>query len=154
MSTQKAITANAIKNNSGTTSIPVGQGAAQGSKVPTPSASKGTFKPVSSGIFANPMNPDQVMAMRSASMIAGIANTAILTSGADVCRMSIHAQKQTRKSIHITAWNYVTGAVTKHDNTDDFGNDVAAHPTRAIPGKLVILETGSTPVVKNYGSET
>lgn len=96
-------------------------------------------KAVTGGTFAKMAAGSYVM-RKVATTLAGVANTVLLFGSSDFGRRAIHL-KTTRRSYHITSWNYVTGAATKGAATNDsFGADHAATPTRAVPGELVYTD--------------
>jgi hypothetical protein len=87
------------------------------------------------------MTPTQYM-MYGQGYIAGTASIFMNSGAADFGRRSIHS-KTNRRTVHITSWNYETGAATKGADTDDsFGADHAATPTRAIPGEFQYTDHG------------
>lgn len=169
MSTTKAISANRVKNNGGTCANagnitgngPITKSVAisapnglHGITVIAPTSYSGTDTAVDSGIFANPMVGGKLITIGNIDTLAGLAGNSVSLLGADSNRKSIHS-KITRRTTHITSWNYATGVATTGANTtDSFGADTAASPTRAIPGYLVILENGQAPSVKAYSQET
>ncbi len=120
----------------------------------------GTTKAVSGADFQRQMFPGQYVMMRY-GYIAG-SNSVFLNSGAaDFGRQSIH-YKTTRKTRHITSWDYKTGvATTGAPTTDDFNADNAATPTRAIPGELQYTDHGmarfgalAVPIMDDYKPKT
>ena len=91
----------------------------------------GTFAVMVAGLYVT---------RRIATSLAGVANTTLLTGASDFGRRSIHVNT-TRRTYHITSWDYVTGAATFGGATnDDFNDDHAATPTRAVPGEYVFTD--------------
>lgn len=115
------------------------------------SANLGTHKGYSAGTFAYRMEAGKVVGMRMAESISGVANDILLSGAGDFGRRNVHWIEKHRR-LHITSWDYVTGAATKGGNAGDAANfhnvrgsghiDDAAHPTRAIPGELVYTDHG------------
>jgi hypothetical protein len=160
MSTQAAISGNATKNNSsailygGNLSVEktfdLGNNTqGGGSVVPSATATSGTDTALDSGEFAH-QTVDQVIAIRSATSFAGIANTALLSGAGNSGRKSVNSLNS-RRTVHITSWNYATGVATKGSNTtDSFGADYAADDNLAAPGFIVVMSTGKDATVENY----
>ena len=113
-----------------------------------------------SGSFAV-MTPGKYVTRKIAEELAGVANTVLLFGSSDYGRRSIHV-KTNRRSYQITDWSYITGAAQGvTTSNDDFGDDHAATPTRAIPGELVytdhaIPKTGAlaVPLQDDYKPKT
>lgn len=120
----------------------------------------GTQKAVSSKNFAYTMEAGKYV-MFGYGFVGGTASTFLNSGAADFGRRSIH-YKTNRRSYHITSWDYVTGAATKGaDTNDNFNNDDAATPTRAIPGELVYTDHGmaksgtlAVPLATDYSAKT
>jgi len=161
MSTTTAISGNPVKNNSAAIAyagsiasvenVGLGNNAQGGGSVVPPSGLYSpTWTAIDSGTFANLEGGNQVIAMRATSTIAGLANTALRSGAADAQRKSVNALT-TRQTVHITGWNYATGAVLASSGvTDSFGADYAADDGRAAPGSIVIMENGKTASTKSY----
>lgn len=176
---QKSITANAYKNNSATilfgnratgatnaTNTPgltlVGYGArVPGAKVVT----NYTQKSISGGVFAG-MERGYYIMMRNQTRVAGTALTVLQSGAGDFAqKRSINwTIKQRSYLVVTTGWNYVTGRLlgtptAQQDKFDEgtfngTGNDLAATPTRAIPGRLVYLQTGKNATAASYEDKT
>lgn len=120
----------------------------------------GTQKAVTGAAFARQMVAGQYVMMRY-GFIAGSSNTFLNSGAADFGRRAIN-YKENRRTYHITSWNYLTGAATKGAPTnDDFGQDHAARPTRAIPGELTFTDRGiatsgslAVPLNDDYDAKT
>jgi hypothetical protein len=96
-------------------------------------------KAISGGTWAQMVEGSYVIRKVTTSL-AGVANTTLLFGNSDYGRRSIH-WKTSRRSYHITSWDYVTGEATKDPDTNDaFGDDHAATPTRAVPGEYVFTD--------------
>lgn len=184
MSTQRAITANPIRNNSGTM---LGNGTwstgavtkqvtlrdsaiedGYGSKVvqavsPDSSGNLGTFNSMTN--FAH-FSAGQYMIRRHATTINNVADNTLRFGAADFgLRRPIHSWTGYQR-LHITSWDYVTGAATTGgeagttvqasgiDGTVGRGADDAANPTDAVPGELVYMVTGATPTQDEYKPRT
>lgn len=131
-----------------------------------------TGKAISGGLFANKMTTGQyIIKGLTGQSIAGVAlsglgnlNTASERSGYDINRWSQYER------LHITSWNYVTGAATLGGNAGDAAYfaavdgttvnatnkktiDQGANPSRAIPGELVYMTTGVLPTQADYESK-
>ena len=176
---QKSVTANAYKNNSATilfgnratgatnaTNTPgltlVGYGArVPGAKVVT----NYTQKSISGGVFAG-MERGYYIMMRNQSRVAGTA-LAPLQSGGSFSQnnKSINYTIKQRSYLMVTAgWNYVTGRflttpTAQQDKFDEgtfdgTGADLAGTPTRAVPGRLVYLQTGKNATAASYEDKT
>lgn len=122
----------------------------------------------SDGTFAK-MKPLAWIMYRAGTTVAGIPATNfqsnfLNTATADTHRMSVHLMTKFRTQHYVqTGWSYVTGRPlnTVPVTQDNFGNDVAATPTRAIPGFLVYYSYGparrqtlSIPTTQNYIPKT
>lgn len=122
-------------------------------------ATYSTFKPVSAGVF-NAQRAGQYIIPTVTTQIAGLANTTLLSGASDFGRNSINRIKDIRITyLYQFQWaqlgNNLGSGVTitpsvKNTANDTLGTDVAATPTRAVPGQLVFLETGKTPTTSNY----
>jgi len=92
--------------------------------------------------------------------LAGVANTTVEGIGnAAGQHHSIH-MRQAWSTTPITSWDYATGVATKGTATSDnfivsgSGNDKAANPTRAIPGRFSYLVTGISATTTSYAART
>jgi len=102
-------------------------------------ASSWNQKAVSAGTWAQMVAGSYVL-RKVTTTLAGVANTTLLFGNSDYGRNSIHV-KTTRRSYHITSWDYVTGVATKGaDTNDSFNDDHAATPTRAVPGEYTFTD--------------
>jgi hypothetical protein len=159
--TTKAITANAVKNNSSTImnagtvtgikNISLGVGTVAPSMKPCVySATSGNTKVLSGGTFAYDAKPGEIIALGACSKINGSASSALSFTGKAAIRKNINGIIA-RRSMHITSWNYATGAATKGANTtDSFGTDYAITVSAAVPGNIVYLENGKTPTESSF----
>ncbi len=125
-------------------------------------------KALSAGTFLS--NTQRPIGIRVTSTLAGVANT-ILRSGADTPAFfrSIHKREVWRTHLYTTAiragaWNITTGRWTSgmagisgagyvSGITDSVNSDVAANPSRTVPGRLV-FRGGADPVSRNYAKKT
>jgi hypothetical protein len=120
----------------------------------------GTQKAVTANAFARTMVAGQFVMMRY-GYIAGSATNFLNSGAADFGRRAIN-YKENRRSYHITSWDYETGVATKGAPTnDDFGQDHAARPTRAIPGEFTFTDRGiatsgalAVPLNDDYDAKT
>jgi len=122
-------------------------------------AKYGTYKPVSAGTF-NAQRAGQYIIPLVTTLIAGVANTTLQSGAGDFGRNSINRIKDIRITyLYQFQWaqlgNNIGSGVTitatvKNTVNDTLGTDVAATPTRALPGQLVYIETGKTPTTSNY----
>ena len=96
-------------------------------------------------------------------MIAGSANNSGLLSGAasPALRNAVHkieaiTTRRVATAIRNGSLNIYTGlfSVAPTNASDSFGNDVAARPTRLVPGKLVYKLGQKSPVVDSYDEKT
>ena len=133
-----------IDSSSTVTNAPdnVTQGAgSNGGTQPVASATLGTQAAVSGQAFARQDVAGQFV-MRTYGFIHGAASNMLNSGASDFGRRAIHS-KTNRRSYHITSWDYATGAATKGaDTNDDFNDDHAATPTRAIPGEFTYTDRG------------
>lgn len=124
-----------------------------GSVVPTPETNatiaagghlKGTFRAIS-GDFAK-MTGGRYIMMRYTNYVANNAQTLLNTGAAGNSGHKSINYKQKFRTLKQSAagWNYVTGRflTTPVVTLEDFGNDDAGTPTRAIPGEFVITNYG------------
>jgi hypothetical protein len=156
MSTTTAIEANAVNNNGSTlmgggnttnANVSLGVTKQELPSVINPTNTSGTARILSCGIFEYNTPASEVLALGLCDSINGSATNVIRFTGypSDQDQDSI-LNIDSRRTMHITSWDYATGVATKGDNTtDDFGTDNAAALTAAVPGNIVILETGKTP---------
>lgn len=91
--------------------------------------------------------------------IAQQSNTSLLMTPANRHRRSI-AFNEHNNTRHTTiadgvTYNYATGQPTSEPvvTVDTFGNDVAAHPTKAVPGHLTFLISKNLPTSTNYSAK-
>lgn len=136
-----------------------------GSVVPSPVSHgtdpKGVSKAISANAFATMTAGKYVGKKYTGSQQA----VSLLESGAaDFGRRSIHLNESRFTSLQISAgWNYVTGQFlsTPSTQTDSFGSDHAARPTRAVPGELQYTDhsmarsgTAAVPKLADYEAKT
>lgn len=149
--------------NAGSTTDRVGKVALGREQVPTGSLvvdREVTDKANSSGVFSY---STQAPISKRLSVVIGGSASNVLRSGALVPGniKSIHKIESRRVVRKATAmrngdFNFITGSFTSNPTsaTDSFGSDVAASPTRAVPGKLVYKLGPVTPVSVNYKAKT
>jgi len=182
MSTQKAVTANDIKNNGGTmkkagnantttgpiTSVrtlrddavksPYGAKVALSSGSAGSSGNVGTHNAFTNFAYQN-VAGEYIMRKRT-RYVNGSANTLLTSCASDVgIRRAIPRLETTRAmgSGYLTSWDYVTGVITKGANAGgvtSFGTDEAARPTDAIPGELAYKTGAKLPVEDDYKPRT
>lgn len=165
---QKAITANSYKNkggtvvfggNANTTSGPITNvpalslnvankaiGQTIGSQVISGGLT-GVQKALSSGNLATMTKGEYVMTWLG-STLAGVTTDVFNTpANYNINNLnSIHKKESIRSRLIVTAgWNYATGRplTTPTAQSDSFGNDDAARPSRAVPGEFVIKKNNS-----------
>ncbi len=113
----------------------------------------------SAGTFGK-LTPGSYIAKRMTTTLAGIADTTLLTGGADFANRRSINYNESNYTLHAvsSSWNYVTGAFLYNPppvSNDSYGTDDAARPTRAIPGELQYSEgTGPIPTQKDYSAKT
>lgn len=118
---------------------------------PASSGNVGTTKPISGGRFAQ-MEEGQYVARMLATKIAGVASNVLKTGASDVCKKPI-PRLETARRLDITSWDYATGTPTYGVNRGasvSFGNDNAARPSFAVPGKLVFTTGRAVPTATAY----
>jgi hypothetical protein len=185
--TDKAISANAVRNNGGTVvygnsaSNPKGftnvlgrttvgynrNGGAFNTAVPAASSTaqqasklyyKNVKKGLSSGNYAKMLSRKFVITGVTRD-IAGIADLSKLVFGTWATpEQPIHKKENTyTRQVRAVTFSYVTGQPTTTPvvTNDGFGNDVAARPTRAVPGRLTITIGSKVrdPQRSNYPAE-
>ena len=126
---------------------------------------------LTAGTFA--YNNSRPTAQRYTTLISGVSNT-ILRSGADVpslvrsiARSETVRTRRTTTAIRAGYFNIYTGLFTtpptaavdnwwsiSGNTTSATSTDVAASPTRAVPGRLVYKTSKLNPVVDSYKSES
>jgi hypothetical protein len=126
---------------------------------------------LAAGTFA--YNNNRPTAQRYTTLISGVSNT-ILRSGADVpslvrsiARSETVRTRRTTTAIRAGYFNIYTGLFTtppttavdnwwsiSGNTTSATSTDVAASPTRAVPGRLVYKTGKLNPVVDSYKSES
>lgn len=174
MATQQAdgssVTSSSTINNGGTM-VANGSSTALASR-PTTEAKVGVFgstpvdnddalKAVNSGVFAhNHTNP---ISKRTTSELAGVSNDALSTTGSspDIVR-SIHKLEvlRTRRqtlAIRTNHWDQYTGQFDANYPVvavDTLDSDVAANPSRSVPGKLNFMTGSNIPSSINYKAKT
>ena len=117
----------------------------------------GNTKSVTGGTFAH--NHVKPISAKITTELAGVGNTAIL-KGADKVTRSIHKIESFITNRTATAFragfNMYTGAFSGAITTatDSLGNDVAANPTSAVPGKLTYQTGSNVATVDSYHAKT
>ena len=166
MATQKAIEANVVKNNHGV-SILVGSSTTLATRnLGEPRTAAGsvvadtatTQKANSSGTVAFVGG----VSMRTTVSLATVSNTALLTASIQpqlaesIHQIQTKVTKRIAKAYRDGYWNFTTGLFTTGPTvaTDDFLSDVAANPTRAVPGKLAFKSMGPTITRVSYAAKT
>jgi hypothetical protein len=90
------------------------------------------------------------------TQLAGVAYRGLRGGGNANQIRSIHTLL-TRSTVIIDSWNYATGVATINEgspSSDDFDSGSYATPTRALPGNLIVNETGGTPSTEAYQEKT
>lgn len=121
---------------------------------PTSSGNLGTLKIKSNGAFGK-LTEGQYNVRLLGTTIGGVS-TNVLKSGASDwgVRRPIHKLESGRR-LHITSWNYATGAATyggSRGASVSFGTDDAANPTLAVPGALTFFTGKPVPSATNYAA--
>lgn len=120
-----------------------------------------TDKALSAGTFS--FNNQDPLTKRVTTSLAGVANTALKTTGSVPGNVrSIHKLEtlRTRRltaAIRANAWNQYAGtweAGYPVVDTDTLESDVAANPSRSIPGKLNFMFGNPVPEGTNYKAKT
>jgi len=115
--------------------------------------SKGVYQPLT-GDYAK-TRAEQYVVQGATTKIAGQAYANGVFTNADKGFGRYPQPIESRRTIHISDWSYITGAATITGVTNDsFGSDNAARPTRSIPGELVVMRTGKTPTQSDYAEKT
>lgn len=119
------------------------------------SGNLGTRKINTSGVFGK-LTEGQYNVRLLGTTIAGVS-TSVLKSGASDwgVRRPIHKLESARR-LHITSWNYATGAATyggSRGASVSFGNDNAARPSLSVPGKLTFFTGKPVPAATAYASK-
>ena len=137
----------------------------------TPIDNSSADEALAAGTFA--YNNNRPTAQRYTTLISGVSNT-ILLSGADVpslvrsiARSETIRTRRTTTAIRAGYFNIYTGLFTtpptaavdnwwsiSANTTSATSTDVAASPTRAVPGRLVYKTGKLNPVVDSYKSES
>jgi hypothetical protein len=138
------------------------------------SGNLGTAKPLSGGTFQYdpPANvasstPVTVIARRVSTTISGASNEALKSGASDTgIREHGHFYRGNRL-LGISSWNAVTGAATKTAGREGLliqpsgidgtvgkdADDTVQNSTYAIPGELVLMQTGKTPSQLDYAAK-
>lgn len=180
MATTKAITGNVQKNNGGTvlgagnvdtatnpvTKVVTVRSNAMydgyGSVVvkatsPAQSGYVGGILAVAGGNFAYQMTAGEYLMRGYSTKINGSTHNALKFPASDKgIRRPIHYNLKTRR-LHETAWDYVTGDVTKGGSAGalvTYDADHAATPTMAVPGEFTYKQGKLTPVNDDYKART
>lgn len=124
---------------------------------PAQSGYTGGILAVAGGNFAHQMVAGEYLIRGYSSKVNGSTNNAIKFPASDKgIRRPIHLLERSRR-LHETAWDYVTGDVTKGGNAGDlvsYSSDDAARPTMAVPGALIYKTGKLTPVTDSYKPRT
>jgi hypothetical protein len=124
------------------------------------SSTLGVQKALSSGNLATMTKGRYVMTWLSGGYLAGVAARSFNTpANYNINNLnSIHKKESIRSRLIVTAgWNYVTGRplTTPTAQSDSFGNDDAARPSRSIPGEFIIKESNKRAAsMKDYSAKT
>jgi len=97
-----------------------------------------------------------VKGLNITTTLANVANDTLTSGGTQKTTVSIH-EHNSRRTVLIDSWNYVTGDPTynaSNPSNDSFGSDVAAAPSRAIPGYLVYAIGENVPTATAYEAKT
>lgn len=122
-----------------------------------------THKPLTAGVFGK-METGQYVAKILGTRVAQTDETFLRGGGAETnARKMLHYSSGYRR-LHHTAWDYVTGAVTKGGNAGDAvtftdpadGTTIAKepYPTDAVPGELTYHTGSSEPTTDEYKPRT
>lgn len=125
---------------------------------PTSSGNVGTTKILSTGYFAQ-MKRGQYIVRGLPTNLAQITttNNALVSGASDFGVRRPIARLETTRTNNITAWDYATGVPTyggSRGASESFGNDNAARPTMAVPGKLVFFTGKPVPTATAYAAKT
>jgi hypothetical protein len=103
------------------------------------------------------MTAGQYVIRRNCSQLAGNSYTGLQSGGnAAGAHHSIHFNTS-RSTVMIEYWLYPSGVpvyAATNPSGCEFGDDHAALPTRAIPGELVYMVTGTTATSGDYPART
>lgn len=123
---------------------------------PNSSGNLGTTKILSGGVFGK-LTEGNYTIRGLPTTLAGAVSSSVLVSGASDWGVRKPIPKlETTRALGVNSWDYVTGAITKGGTAGDsvsFGNDTAARPTNAVPGKLVYFTGNPVPVSANYAAK-
>lgn len=164
------VTASSTVNNGGTM-VASGSSTVLNSQTPAPEKvgvfgstvidGTDTDKAVSAGTFA--FNNQEPLTKRVTTSLAGVSNDSLKTTGSSPDNLrSIHKLEtlRTRRlttAIRANAWNEYAGTweagypVTAVDTLE---SDVAANPSKAVPGKLNFMYGNPVPEGTNYKAKT
>jgi len=124
-----------------------------------------TGSPIAAGPFAQ-MRTNKYMIIKVTKEIATVPNTTLYMTPNNSWSKSINYKESSVVNVTKGAViNYFTGqyTTTLGVTRDNFGNDVSAHPTRLVPGKIVIFygnvsnvggQKTKNPVIKQYPART
>lgn len=133
---------------------------------PNSSGNLGTFTPISGGIFAAKMSSGNfVVRGLTGQVLAGNQNWGTYSTTSNTpARQSINRFKGYQR-LHITSWNYVTGAATYGaqrgvtvlasglNGVTGQTADQAANPSAAVPGELVYRVKGTSATEADYSAK-
>ena len=119
------------------------------------SGNLGTLKIKSTGSFGK-LTAGEYNVRLLGTTLAGVS-TYVLRSGASDwgVRRPI-AKLESGRRLHITSWNYATGAATfggSRGASVSFGTDYAARPSMAVPGKLTFFTGKLVPSATAYAAK-
>jgi len=126
---------------------------------PALSATVGNAKSLSSGVFA--YNSSKPITVYVTTSLATVSKTALRTpASVPALTKSINSIEAITTNKTATAFRagfnlftgQYSGSVTTQ--TDSFGNDNAARPTRSVPGQLVYMIGNKVPTTSNYKPKT
>lgn len=165
MASSKIINANAIKNNSGTVTYGGNVGSLMNSAdfnelqpvLQTPiniNTSLGCSKILTNGVLAG-MVSTRFVGIGYDVKLANYSDIVDIIGANDATdRVSILASASGQYQSNYVDWSYMSGVpTTVTTEVINFAYDKAVVPTRTAPGRLVTLQTGSTPEIDTYSSK-
>lgn len=164
MASSKIISGNEIKNNTGTVTYGGNVGSLMNSAdynelcidelPPGVNTSLGCSKILTNGVLAGMVSTRFVGIGYDVKLANYSDLTDIIGSRVNGEGTSILASATGQYQSVYTDWSYVSGVpTTVTTSVVNFAYDKATVPTRSVPGRLVTLQTGSTPELDNYSSK-
>lgn len=119
------------------------------------SGNLGTMQIKGAGTFGK-LTPGQYNVRLLGTTLAGISSNVLKSGASDWgVRRPIHKLESSRR-LHITSWNYATGAATYGGSRGakiSYAADDAAAPTMAIPGRLTFFTGDPVPDATSYAAK-